>query len=273
MYEILRKEKFSETVHLFEVAAPRIAAKAQAGQFVIVRVNKEGERVPLTIADFDQKNGTITLVVLEAGYSTKLMGQFKKGDSFQDVVGPLGHASEIVTGKNILMVGGGLGIAPIFPIARAMHAAGNKVISVIGAKTEKLLFWQNKLRSVSDKLFIATDDGSEGHKGFVTDLVKELIPKEKIDRVVAIGPGVMMYAVSKMVPQDVELIVSLNSLMVDGTGMCGACRVTVDDKTRFTCVDGPEFDGHKVDYEEFLHRSKFYKEEEAHICKIGLKQI
>jgi ferredoxin--NADP+ reductase len=239
---------------------------------LIIRINTQGERIPLTIADFDKEAGTVTIVVQEVGYTTKLLAGFKVGDSILDVVGPLGQPSHIPQNKTVVVIGGGVGIAPIFPIARALKNAGNKVISIIGARNKDLLFWQDKIQKVSDKLLIATDDGSAGQKGLVTEVLKDLLQKEKIDSVTAIGPGVMMQAVSKIVPKELELIVSLNSLMVDGTGMCGACKVTVDGKTKFTCVDGPDFDGHKVDFEEFLNKHKFYKKEEEHICKIGLNK-
>ena len=271
MFKMIKKEKLAEKITLFEVEAPRVAKKAQAGQFVIIRLAEGGERIPLTIADHDRAKGTLTLVVQEVGYTTQQMNKLATGQAILDVTGPLGHASHIVKNKHVVTVGGGVGIAPLYPITRALKEAGNKVISIIGAKNKDLLFWQDRMRKVSDELLIATDDGSLGHKGFVTEVLQEVLQKEKIDQVYAIGPGVMMAAVAKVVPQEVELIVSLNSLMVDGTGMCGCCRVSVGGETKFTCVDGPEFDGHKVDFEEFLQRSKFYKKEEEHICKIGLK--
>ena len=268
MFKIIDNKLLAEKIYLFEVKAPRIAKNANPGQFVIVRQDEGGERIPLTIADYNREQGTITLVVLSIGHSTELIGKLKKGDSFLNIAGPLGHASEICKNKTVLMVGGGLGIAPVFPIAKAMKNSGNRVISIIGAKNKDLLFWEDRMRDVSDELMIATDDGSAGHKGFVTDLVKEVIAKNEIDNVTAIGPGIMMYAVSKVVPEDIQLTVSLNTLMVDGTGMCGGCRVTVGGKTKFTCVDGPEFNGHEVDFEEFLMRHTMYKEEENHICRL-----
>jgi ferredoxin--NADP+ reductase len=271
MFKIIRKERLAEKITLFEVEAPRVAKAAQPGQFVIIRLNAEGERIPLTIADFDRKNGTITLVVQEVGYTTALMNEFKVGQGIQDVVGPLGHSSHIVKGQHVVVVGGGVGIAPIYPIARGLREAGNKVTAIIGSKNKDLLFWQDKMKAVASELLIATDDGSIGRKGFVTDVLKEVLNKEKVDQVFAIGPGVMMAAVAKIVPENVALTVSLNTLMVDGTGMCGGCRVSVGGETKFTCVDGPEFDGHKVDFPEFLQRHKLYKQEEGHICQIGLK--
>ncbi|MDP8218036.1 MAG: sulfide/dihydroorotate dehydrogenase-like FAD/NAD-binding protein [Candidatus Theseobacter exili] len=269
MFTITNKEKLADKVYLFEVNAPRIAKKAEPGQFVIVRQAENSERIPLTIADFDRKNNSITLVVLETGYSTSQMAKLTTGNSFLDIAGPLGHPSEIPSGETVLMVAGGLGIAPVFPIARKLKNAGNKVISIIGARNKDLLFWQDRMGKVSDELLVATDDGSLGHKGFVTDLVVDKIKNKNIDRVFAIGPGVMMNAVARVVPEEIELTVSLNALMVDGTGMCGGCRVSVGGETKFTCVDGPEFNGHKVDFEEFLMRHKIYKNEEEHICKLG----
>ena len=270
MFEIIKKEKLSEKINLYEVKAPRVARKCRPGQFVIVRIVEDCERIPLTIADFNRKAETITLVVQEVGFSTERMGKLKIGDTILDLAGPLGQPSHITQAKTVLMVAGGLGIAPIFPIARAFKEAGNKVISIIGSKSKDLLFWQEKMQNISDELLIATDDGTLGHKGFVTELVKEVLNKEKIDLVLAIGPGVMMYAVVKIVPEDIQMVVSLNTLMVDGTGMCGGCRVTVGGETKFTCVDGPEFDGHKIDFAEFLNRHNIYKKEEEHICQIRL---
>lgn len=272
MFKIVKKEILAEKINLYEIQAPRVAKKALPGQFVIVRIDERGERIPLTIADFNLNEKTITLVVQEVGFSTEQMGKLKAGAVIKDLAGPLGRPSEIPQGKTILAVAGGLGIAPLFPIARALKKAKNTVISIIGAKNKNLLFWQDKMQSVSDKLLIATDDGSAGHKGFVTEVLKQVIDKTPIDTVIAIGPAIMMYAVSKVTPPETGLVVSLNSLMIDGTGMCGGCRVSVGGETKFTCVDGPEFDGHKVDFQEFLDRHKIYKEEEQHICKIGLEK-
>ena len=271
MFEIVKKTILADKVHLFEVKAPRIAKKAEPGQFVIVRRADNCERIPLTIADFSRTEETITLVVLEAGFSTGRMAKLSAGDSFLDIAGPLGHPSEIPSGETVLMVAGGLGIAPVFPIARKIKDAGNTVISILGARNRNLLFWQDRMEAVSDEVLIATDDGSLGHKGFVTDLVVDTLKQKEINRVYAIGPGIMMYAVAKVVPQEIGLTVSLNTLMVDGTGMCGGCRVSVGGKTKFTCVDGPEFDGHEVDFDEFLMRHQIYRDEEEHICKLDRK--
>lgn len=269
MFKIIKIKKLSDIITEYEVIAPRIAKKAKPGQFVIVRLFEDGERIPLTIADFDTKNNTITLVVQHIGHSTIEMCKLSEGDSILDIAGPLGHPSKIEKNKTIVFVGGGLGIAPVYPIARMMSQNNNKVISILGAKTKDLLIWKDKMEEISDKVLIATDDGSLGEKGFVTNILEKIIPEEKPDIIYAIGPPIMMYSVAKATPEDIALVVSLNTLMVDGTGMCGGCRVTVDNEIKFTCVDGPEFDGHKVNYEEFLNRNNLYKKEEAHICRLN----
>lgn len=269
MFEIIKAIPLSETITEYEVTAPRIAKKAMPGQFVIVRLFEDGERIPLTIADFDRKKESITLVVQHIGHSTIEMKSLSEGDCILDIAGPLGHASKLVKNKTIAFVGGGLGIAPVYPIAKKMNENGNRVISILGSKSKDLLIWQEKMEDVSEKVLIATDDGSLGEKGFVTGILEKLLKEEKIDIVYAIGPPIMMYSVAKVTPKDIQLVVSLNTLMVDGTGMCGGCRVTVGDEIKFTCVDGPEFDGHKVHYEEFLNRSTLYKKEEEHICRLN----
>lgn len=264
MYEITAREDLAPVTKLFEVRAPVVAQKARAGQFVIVRIHAEGERVPLTIADFDRERGTITLVVQEIGKTTMQMCTLRPGDCFASVTGPLGLPSEIENYGTVLLVGGGVGIAPIYPIARELRAAGNTVISVIGARTKDLLFWEDKMRSVSDELVVCTDDGSCARKALVTVPTRELLETERpIARVWAIGPAIMMKFCSLTTkPFGVPTIVSLNSIMVDGTGMCGACRVEVGGKTRFVCVDGPEFDGHQVDWDQLLARQRIYPEQE-----------
>jgi len=263
MYKIINQQKIGENMGLLEVEAPQIAKKAKAGQFVIVRIAEKGERIPLTIADYDLEKGTVTLIFQEVGRTTKRMGLLKTGDYILDLVGPLGEPTEIENYGTVVCIGGGVGIAPIYPIARALKAAGNKVISIIGARCQNLLFWEDKMQAVSDELLIATDDGSVGHKGFVTDVLKEKMKAEKIDRVWAIGPMVMMKAVSQVTkPAEIKTIVSLNPIMVDGTGMCGACRVQVGSETKFACVDGPEFDGHLVDFDLAMRRLAYYKDEE-----------
>ncbi len=274
MYEILEKHDHSPVTKELKVYAPRVASKAKAGQFVIVVPWEKGERVPLTIADFSREEGWITLVFLVVGKSTKFMAGMKPGDRLYAVVGPLGNPSEIEHYGTVVCVGGGLGIAPIYPIARELRKVGNYVISIIGARTKELLFWEDKIRSVSDELIVCTDDGSYGRKGVVTVPLKELLESgRKVDVVWAIGPAIMMKFCSLTTkPFGVKTIVSLNPIMVDGTGMCGACRVEVDGKTRFACVDGPEFDGHKVDWDLLMARQRLYCEQEKLAVELFEKQ-
>lgn len=263
MFKIIEKQDIGENMALFEVQAPKIANKAQAGQFVIVRIAEKGERIPLTIADYDRKKGTITLIFQEVGCTTKKMRMLEAGNNLLDLVGPLGEPTEVENFGTVVCIGGGVGIAPIYPIAKALKEAGNRVISIIGARNKNLLFWEDKMQAVSDELFITTDDGSLGQKGFVTDVLKQLLENEKIDRVWAIGPMIMMKFVCQVTkPAEIKTIVSLNPIMVDGTGMCGACRVQVGDETKFACVDGPEFDGHLVDFDLAMRRLAYYKDEE-----------
>src|SRR5574340_1121524 len=248
MHEITEKIDLAHTVFQMKVKAPLIANKRKAGQFVILRLNEHGERIPLTIVDSDEKEGTITLIVQEVGRSTEMLGDMQKGDSILDVVGPLGKPTHI---ENI-------GTAPVLPIAKAMKQAGNKVISIIGARTKNLLILEKEMRETSDELRITTDDGSYGHHGFVTQVLQEFIDEGmKIGCVVGIGPVPMMRAVSNTTrPYNILTVVSLNPIMVDGTGMCGACRVTIAKKTQFVCVDGPEFNGHEVNYDELILRNR-----------------
>ncbi|MGC8719051.1 MAG: sulfide/dihydroorotate dehydrogenase-like FAD/NAD-binding protein [Thermodesulforhabdaceae bacterium] len=265
MYRILEKESFSDVTKRITVEAPHVARKARPGQFVIVRINERGERVPLTIADFDRDRGTITLIFQEIGKSTRELGMLDVGDSLLTVAGPLGHPTEIALYGTVVCIGGGVGIAPIFPIARALKEAGNKVISIIGARSKNLLFWEERMKSVSDELIVCTDDGSYGRKALVTEPLKELLEKRKseISRVWAIGPAIMMKAVSDTTrPYGIPTLVSLNTVMVDGTGMCGGCRVLIGDESKFVCVDGPEFEAHKVDWDNVLARLAFYRDEE-----------
>ena len=267
MYEILVRDDLAPVTKLFEVAAPEIARKSKAGQFVIILICETGERIPLTIADFDRDKGTITLIFQEVGKSTRHLGTLQVGDKLCSVTGPLGLASEIENLGTVMCVAGGVGIAPIYPIAHALKEAGNEVISVIGARNKDLLFWEEKMRAVSDELIVCTDDGSYGREALVTVPVKEILEARKdIKMIWAIGPAIMMKFVSLTTqPFGVMTIVSLNSIMVDGTGMCGACRVEVAGTTRFVCVDGPEFDGHEVDWDLLLERQRQYipEEEEA----------
>jgi len=264
MYKILKKEVLAPTLNLFEIEAPMVAGKAQAGQFVILRNHEEGERIPLTIADFDREKGTITCVFQEVGKTTKELGTFNEGDCIKDFVGPLGVPSHIENYGRVVCVGGGVGVAPVHPIARALKEAGNEVIGIIGARTKELLFWEDKMRAACTELRVTTDDGSYVRKGFVTDVLKEVIEEKKdVALCIAIGPLPMMRAVCNLTREyNLKTVVSLNSIMVDGTGMCGCCRVTVGGETKFACVDGPEFDGHQVDFAEMARRSVIYKPQE-----------
>lgn len=264
MYKILKKEILAPTLYLFDIEAPLVARKAEAGQFVILRIHDEGERIPLTIADFDRAKGTITCVFQEVGKTTRELGTLNEGDCIKDFVGPLGEPSHIENYGRVVCVGGGVGVAPVHPIARALKEAGNEVIGIIGARTKELLFWEDKMRAACTELRVTTDDGSYVRKGFVTDVLKEAIEeKNDLALCVAIGPLPMMRAVCNLTKEyNLKTIVSLNSVMVDGTGMCGCCRVTVDGKTKFACVDGPEFDGHQVDFAEMARRSVIYKPQE-----------
>jgi len=265
MYKILEKVVLSDVTKQVLVHVPQIARKARAGQFVIVIGKDRGERIPLTIADFDRKAGTITLIFQEVGKSTMEMGDMRVGDSFKTIVGPLGHPTEIESFGSVICVGGGVGIAPVYPIARALKEAGNHVISIIGARTKDLLLWEDKMRAVSDELIVTTDDGSHGRKTLVTAPLKEILESQpgKIAKVWAIGPAIMMkFVAAATKPFNVPTIVSLNTIMVDGTGMCGGCRVLLDDGAKFVCVDGPEFDAHKVDWNSLLSRLAYYRAEE-----------
>jgi len=264
VYEILEKGIFSDVTKLIVVSAPDVARKAQAGQFIVIRVVDEGERIPLTIADFDRTQGTITMVFQEVGKSTMHLGTLQPGDALASLTGPLGRPTEIEHYGTVICVGGGVGIAPVYPIARELRAAGNHVISIIGARTKDLLFWEDKMGTVSDELIVCTDDGSYKRKALVTEPLKELLEqRDNVARVWAIGPAIMMKFCSLTTkPFGVPTIVSLNSIMVDATGMCGACRVEVGGKTKFVCVDGPEFDGHQVDWDLLLARQRIYLPEE-----------
>lgn len=277
MYRILKKQELSPGILEYDIEAPRVAKKALPGQFIVLRVNEEGERVPLTIADFDREKGIVTILFQVVGASTELLASLQEGDSILDFVGPLGQPSELSDHMGtVVFVGGGIGVAPVYPIARAAHELGNKVISILGAKTKDILIFEERMRAISDEVLITTDDGSYGIKGFVTNAIEELIKRgEKIDQVTAIGPGVMMRSVAEATrPHGIKTIVSLNPIMVDGTGMCGGCRVQVGEETKFACVDGPEFDGHLVDFHGLMARGRMYRTQEAkekdHICNIGL---
>jgi ferredoxin--NADP+ reductase len=270
VYKILHKEVLSDTNKLMVIAAPAVARKARPGQFVIVRIDEQGERIPLTVADYDREAGTITIIFQEVGKTTMHLGTLEPGDELATFVGPLGHPTEIENYGTVVCVGGGVGIAPIYPIARALKEAGNTVLSIIGARTRNLLFWEDKMRAASDELIVCTDDGSYGRKALVPEPLKELLEQRGggIARVWAIGPAVMMKFVSLATqPFGVKTIVSLNTIMIDGTGMCGGCRVLLEDGAQFVCVDGPEFDGHQVDWDNLLARQQFYREQEQQATK------
>ena len=292
MYKILRKELLAPNIYRMDIEAPRVAHSAKPGQFIIVRLDEEGERIPLTIADYDAKEGCVTIVTQTVGFSTKKLCSMNVGDQLADFAGPLGRPSdfvkedpEVLRSKKILFVAGGVGTAPVYPQVKWLSEHGVKADVIIGAKNKDTLIFVDKMKAVAGNVYIATDDGSEGFHGMVTDLMRYLIDKEgkKYDEVIAIGPMIMMKFVCKTTLEyGLKTIVSLNTLMVDGTGMCGACRVTVGGKTRFTCVDGPEFDGHQVDFDEAMRRQGMYKtiesrkakieqeRAEGHVCKIGL---
>ena len=265
MFEILkRKEMAGGTVILNEISAPLIAKKAKPGQFVILKANETGERIPLTMAEADPKKGIITIIYQIVGKTTALFKSLQVGDKFQDVIGPLGKATHLEKVGTVVCVGGGTGVAVMHPITRGLKEVGNNVIAIIGARTKDLLILEDKMAAASHELHVCTDDGSYGHHGFVTDVLKEVLEKEDVKLVVGIGPVPMMKFVCKVTEQfKVKTLVSLNAIMVDGTGMCGCCRVSVGGKTQFACVDGPEFDGHEVDFEELMQRLQAYTAEEA----------
>lgn len=264
MNEILENTVIAESVNRYVIVAPKIAQRRKAGQFVIVRIDEQGERIPLTIADADPVRGTITLVVQVVGKSTAQMATLKPGDCLRDVVGPLGAATHVARWGTAVVIGGGIGVAPAHPIAQALRAAGNTVISILGARTQSLLIMEEEMRRTSDEVIVCTDDGSYGLKGFVTHALSDFIAKRgKPDYVFAVGPVPMMKYVSLLTKEHgIPTMVSLNPIMVDGTGMCGGCRVTVGSEMKFACVDGPDFDGHQVDFDELIKRQSFYKEQE-----------
>jgi len=270
MYKIMTREDLAPDIHLFKIDAPAVARKARAGQFIIVRIDEKGERIPLTIADYDPDEGSVTIVFMEVGKTTRQLAMLGIGDFVANFVGPLGLPTEIENYGTVVCVAGGFAVAPVFAISKAMKRAGNKVISIVGARTKNLLFWEDRVRTVSDKLIITTDDGSYGCTGVVTEPLKELLEKDKsIQRVIAVGPVVMMKFCSLTTkPFGVKTIVSLNPIMVDGTGMCGCCRVSVAGETKFACVDGPDFDGHEVDWDVLLSRQRAYLDEEKRALEL-----
>ena len=264
MFKIIHAQFLAPGIKRFVIEAPRIARKQKPGQFVILRIYEEGERIPVTIENSNAEKGTINIVVQSAGKTTTLLNSLETGDSILDVVGPLGKPSEIAKYGTVVVVGGGVGTAMAYPTAAALKRAGNRVISIVGARNKELVILESEMRQVSDALLITTDDGSYADKGFVTDKLRQLIENgTRIDLVVAVGPIVMMKAVSEMTrKENIHTVVSLNPIMIDGTGMCGGCRVLIDGKSEFACVDGPEFDGHKVDFSVLVQRNAMYREAE-----------
>ncbi|MBU3182123.1 sulfide/dihydroorotate dehydrogenase-like FAD/NAD-binding protein [Clostridium psychrophilum] len=273
MYKIVEKKALAPQIFLMDIEAPRVAKSAKPGQFIIVKMDEKGERIPLTISDFDAKKGTVTIVVQTIGCSTKEMENYEIGDSFEDFVGPLGQATELMSEsieelkkKKIVFIAGGLGTAPVYPQVKWLSQQGVKADVIIGAKAKEYVIMEEKMRKVAGNVYPCTDDGSYGYKGLVTNKLKELVQDEgkKYDLVVAIGPMIMMKFVCKLTEElKIKTIVSMNPIMVDGTGMCGGCRLTVDGETKFACVDGPEFDGHKVDFAEAMRRQTMYKSQEG----------
>jgi sulfide dehydrogenase subunit beta len=265
LYDIMAREDFSTSTFLVEILHPRLARSARPGQFVIAMSHADGERIPLTIADFSADRGTVTLVVQAVGKTTRQMQRsWQVGASLHALAGPMGNPSEIGAPRTVVCIGGGLGVAPVFPIARALKEAGARVIGIVGFRSRELIFWQDRFSAVCDELIICTDDGSAGIKGLVTDGLREVMAREPvIDEVIAIGPPVMMkFCAEATRPQQIKTTVSLNPIMIDGTGMCGGCRVTIGGETRFCCVDGPEFDGHQVDFDEVMRRLARFRPEE-----------
>ena len=272
MFKIKKKEQLSKVITLLEIDAPLIARKAEPGQFVIIRVNEHGERIPLTIADFDIETGTISIIVQAIGKTTKMLSMLEVGDNVLDLVGPLGMPTKVGNPKKVAVIGGGVGCAIAYPQAKALYNAGVEVDIIAGFKDKDFVIIEDRMQKVSDNLYITTDDGSYGEKGFVTDKLNALIKAGKdYDLVIAIGPVPMMRSVADMTKEyEIKTIVSLNPIMIDGTGMCGGCRVTVGGKIKFACVDGPDFDGHQVDFEELMLRNSTYRESErkAHTCRL-----
>jgi ferredoxin--NADP+ reductase len=264
VFQIIEARLLATAVKQLKIAAPEIARRRKPGQFVVLRINEEGERIPLTIADADPQAGIITLIFQEVGTSTAKLGKLKAGDSISDLIGPLGVPTHVEKFGTVVCVGGGIGIAPVYPIAKAMQEAGNTVLSIIGARTKDLLILEEEMAKVSNVLKVSTDDGSYGYHGFVSDVLQDFMDQgTTIHLVVAIGPVPMMRVVCNVTRnKNIKTVVSLNPIMVDATGMCGACRVTVGGRTRFVCVDGPEFDGHQVDFAELVKRQRAYLDQE-----------
>ena len=279
MNKILQKKELNPTVTLMEVDAPHIAKKAEPGQFIILRVDKEGERIPLTIADYDREKGTITIIFQIVGATTEKLNHLNEGDMIEDFVGPLGTPSHIEPNTKVAVIGGGVGCAIAYPVAKKLHKSGCTVHSIVGFRNKDLVILEDEFKNVSDKYIKMTDDGSDGEKGLVTDALKKLIESgEKYDEVIAIGPLIMMKFVALTTKEyGIKTTVSMNPIMIDGTGMCGGCRLSVGGETKFACVDGPDFDGHKVDFDEAMARGTMYKEYErkAHedTCNLFKKEV
>ena len=279
MYKIIKKVELNPTVTLMDIDAPLIAKKAEPGQFIILRVDENGERIPLTIADYDREKGIVTIIFQIVGATTEKLNHLNEGEFIQDFVGPLGVPSHVEGLKKVAVVGGGVGCAIAYPIAKKLHNLGAEVHSIVGFRNKDLVILEDEFNAVSDKLCMMTDDGSHGTKGLVTDALKELIESgEKYDEVITIGPLIMMKFVCALTKQyDIKTTVSMNPIMIDGTGMCGACRLTVGGETKFACVDGPDFDGHLVDFDEAMGRGATYKEYErkAHeeTCNLFKKEV
>lgn len=275
MFRIVTKRPLHDTVTLMEIEAPAVAKKALPGQFIILRIDEEGERIPLTVAGTDKERGTVTIIFQKVGYSTKKLDLLNEGDALLDFVGPLGRASELEGMKRVAVIGGGLGVAIAYPQAKALHEMGAEVDVIVGFRSTDLMILMDELKAASTNLYVMTDDGSNGHQGFVTTALEEQLKAGvKYDHVIAIGPLVMMRAVCRLTKEyNIPTIVSMNPIMIDGTGMCGCCRVTVDGKMKFACVDGPDFDGQLIDWDEAISRSRMYKKEEQqsmekHACNL-----
>ena len=263
MAKIIKKEVLAEKIKRIEVLAPDIAKKALPGQFIVSKIDEKGERIPLTIAEKDSKKGTISLIFQEIGATTKRLGSLDEGEEILNLAGPLGKPSEIKNYGKVIAIGGGVGTAVVYPLICALKETGNIVFSILGVKSKRFLILEKELREISDKFFLTTDDGSAGEKGFVSDVLKKLLAREKIDLVITAGPLIMMKVISQITePYKIKTIVSLNPIMVDGTGMCGSCRVRVGNESKFACVDGPEFDGHLVDFDTLIARSKLFSSQE-----------
>ena len=269
MFKIASKKELNGSVTSLTIEAPFIAKKVKPGQFLIVRIDEKGERIPLTVSDFDADKGTVTIVVQAIGYTTKKLVALNKGDYISDVVGPLGCPTEFGSPKKAIIIGGGVGCAIAYPQAKALYNMGVDTTIIAGFRSKDIVILEEEMKKVSNNLYITTDDGSYGEKGLVTDVLKRLLDSGEYDLVIAIGPVIMMKFVALTTkPCSVKTLVSLNPIMIDGTGMCGGCRVSVGGQTKFACVDGPDFDGHLVDFDELMRRNSFYKEEEAHACRL-----